>query len=133
MFSPDGKRMFVSVGSKINVSIESDPRRGAIWVSDPDGRNMRIYAAGLRNAVGVGFNSESTNLSATVNERDNIGDDVPSNYFAHVIEGGFYGWPYSCLAQHLDNRVAPSPQLVAKAIVPDVLIGAHVAPLQFVF
>ena len=94
---------------------------------------MRIYAAGLRNAVGIGFNSESTALSATVNERDNIGDDVPSDYFTRVIEGGFYRWPYSYIGRHLDNRVTPRPQLVAKAIVPDVLIGAHVAPLQFVF
>ena len=77
------------MGSKTNVSIESAPRRGAILLSDPDGRNMRIYAAGLRNAVGIGFNSESTNLWATVNERDDIGDDVPSDYFAHVIEVGF--------------------------------------------
>jgi glucose/arabinose dehydrogenase len=132
-FSPDGKRMFVSVGSRTNVSIESDPRRGAILVSDPDGRNMRVYAAGLRNAVGIGFSSESTNLWATVNERDNTGEDVPSDYFTHVVEGGFYGWPYSYLGQHLDNRVAPRPELVAKAIVPDMLLGAHVAPLQFVF
>ena len=132
-FSPDGKRMFVSVGSKTNVSIESDPRRGTILVSDPDGRNMRIYAAGLRNAVGIGFNPESADLWATVNERDDLGDDVPSDYFTHVVEGGFYGWPYSYNGQHLDNRVAPRPELVAKAIVPNVLLGAHVAPLQFVF
>jgi glucose/arabinose dehydrogenase len=132
-FSPDGKRMFVSVGSKTNVSIESDPRRGTILAADPDGRNMRIYAAGLRNAVGIGFNSGSADLWATVNERDDMGDDIPSDYFTHVIEGGFYGWPYSYIGQHLDNRVAPRPELVAKAIVPDVLLGAHVAPLQFVF
>ncbi len=94
---------------------------------------MRIYAAGLRNAVGIGFNSGSADLWATVNERDDMGDDVPSDYFTHVIEGGFYGWPYSYIGQHLDNRVAPRPELVAKAIVPDVLLGAHVAPLQFVF
>jgi glucose/arabinose dehydrogenase len=132
-FSPDGKRMFVSVGSKTNVAIESDPRRGAILVSDPDGGNMRIYAGGLRNAVGIGFRPESTDLWATVNERDDLGDDVPSDYFTHVIEGGFYGWPYSYIGQNVDNRVAPRPELVAKAIVPDVLLGAHVAPLQFVF
>ena len=98
-FSPDGKRMFVSVGSRTKVSIESDPRRGAILVSDPDGRSMRIHATGLRNAVGIGFNCESTDLWATANERDNIGDDVPSDYFTHVIEGGFYGWSYSYIGQ----------------------------------
>jgi len=132
-FSPDGERMFVSVGSRTNISIESDPRRAAILVADPDGRNMRIYAAGLRNAVGIAFNSLSSHLWATVNERDDMGDDIPSDYVTHVIEGGFYGWPYSYLGQHPDNRVAPRPDLVAKAIVPDVLLGAHVAPLQFVF
>ncbi len=94
---------------------------------------MRIYAAGLRNAVGIGFNPESSDLWATVNERDDLGDDVPSDYFTHVVDGGFYGWPYSYLGQHVDNRVTPRPELVAKAIVPDVLLGAHVAPLQFVF
>ena len=132
-FSPDGKHMLVSVGSRTNVSIESDTRRGAILVADPDGRNMRIYAGGLRNAVGIGFNPSSSDLWATVNERDDLGDDVPSDYFTHVTDGGFYGWPYSYLGQHVDNRVAPRPELVARAIVPDVLLGAHVAPLQFVF
>jgi len=132
-FSPDGKRMFVSVGSRTNVSIESDPRRGAILIADPDGKNMRIYAAGLRNAVGIGFDSGLADLWATVNERDDMGDDVPSDYFTHVVEGGFYGWPYSYLGQNLDNRVSQRPELVAKAIVPDVLLGAHVAPLQFAF
>jgi glucose/arabinose dehydrogenase len=131
-FSPDGKKLFVSVGSKSNVGIESDPR-AAILVADPDGKNLRTYATGLRNAVGIAFNPQSGSLWATVNERDDIGDDVPSDYFTHVIEGGFYGWPYSYLGQHVDNRVAPRPDLVAKAIVPDLLLGAHVAPLQFVF
>jgi glucose/arabinose dehydrogenase len=132
-FSSDGNRLFVSVGSRTNVSIESDPRRAAILVADPDGKNMRIYASGLRNAVGIGFNQQTGHLWATVNERDNIGDDVPSDYFTHITEGGFYGWPYSYIGPHVDNRVALRPNLVANAIVPDVLLGAHVAPLQFVF
>jgi glucose/arabinose dehydrogenase len=132
-FSGDGKRLFVSVGSASNVSIESDPRRAAILVADPDGKNAKIYAGGLRNAVGIGVNPQTGQLWAAVNERDDIGDDVPSDYFTHVIEGGFYGWPYSYLGQHVDNRVAPRPDLVARAIVPDVLLGAHVAPLQFAF
>jgi len=132
-FSPDAKELFVSVGSKTNVSIESDPRRAAILVTDPDGKHMRIYASGLRNAVGIAFNPESDNLWAAVNERDNMGDDVPSDYFTHVVAGGFYGWPYAYLGQHVDNRVAPRPDLVAKTITPDLLLGAHVAPLQFAF
>jgi len=133
-FSPDGTRMFVSVGSQTNVSIESDPRRAAILVADPDGSNMRIYASGLRNAVGIAFNSELGSLWATVNERDNLGDDLPSDFFTHVVDGGFYGWPYAYLdPKNVDNRVAARPDLVAKTLRPDVLLGAHVAPLQFVF
>ena len=132
-FSNDGKRLFVSVGSRTNIAIESDPRRAAILVTDPDGKNMRIYATGLRNAVGISFSQQTGDLWASVNERDDIGDDVPSDYFTRVTEGGFYGWPYSYIGPHADNRVAPRPDLVAKAIVPDMLLGAHVAPLQFVF
>jgi glucose/arabinose dehydrogenase len=94
---------------------------------------MRIYASGLRNAVGMAPNPQTGALWATVNERDDLGDDVPADYFTRVREGGFYGWPYGYLGRHVDNRVAARPELVAQAIVPDVLIGAHVAPLQFVF
>jgi glucose/arabinose dehydrogenase len=132
-FSSDGQKLFVSVGSSANISIESDPRRAAILMADPDGRNMRIFASGLRNAVGIGFNQESGNLWAAVNERDDLGDDVPSDYFTHIIDGGFYGFPYSYIGDHVDNRVTPRPDLVAKALAPDVLLGAHVAPLQFAF
>ena len=131
--SRDGKKLFVSVGSSTNISIESDPRRAAILVADPDGKNVRIYASGLRNAVGIDCNPESGDLWAAVNERDDLDDDFPSDYFTHVIDGGFYGWPYSYIGSHVDNRVASRPDLVAKAIVPDVLLGAHVAALQFAF
>jgi glucose/arabinose dehydrogenase len=132
-FSPDGQHLFISVGSGTNVSVESDPRRAAILITDPDGKNMRIYASGLRNAVGIACNPQSGDLWASVNERDDIGDDIPSDFFTHVIAGGFYGWPYSYIGQHVDNRVASRPDMVAKAITPDVLLGAHVAPLQFAF
>jgi glucose/arabinose dehydrogenase len=131
-FSPDGK-LFISVGSKDNISIESDPRRAAILIADSDGKNMRVFASGLRNSVGIGFNPESGDLWAAVNERDDLGDDVPSDFFTHVVDGGFYGFPYSYIGSHVDDRVAPRPDLVAKAIIPDVLLGAHVAPLQFAF
>lgn len=132
-FSQDGKTLFVSVGSGRNVAIESDPRRAAILACDPDGKNMRIYASGLRNAVGLAVNPQSGALWAAVNERDDIGDDSPSDYFTHVVDGGFYGWPYVYDGQHVDNRVSPNPAMAAKAIAPDVLLGAHVAPLQFAF
>ena len=94
-FSADGQKLFVSVGSRDNISIESDPRRAAILVADPDGKNMRIFASGLRNAVGIGIEPRVGRLWATVNERDDLGDDVPSDYFTHIVEGGFYGFPYS--------------------------------------
>src|SRR5437588_9866594 len=96
-FSPDGKKLFVSLGSKTNISVESDPRRAAILIADPDGGNMQIYAGGLRNAVGIAFNPESGDLWASVNERDDISDDIPSDFFTHVVEGGFYWWPYAYL------------------------------------
>ena len=116
-----------------NVSIEKDSRRAAILVSDPDGKNAQIYASGLRNAVGIGFHPETNVLWATVNERDDIADEVPSDYFTHVAQGGFYGWPYAYDGNHPDNRVPSRPDMVAKTITPDLSLGAHVAPLQFVF
>jgi glucose/arabinose dehydrogenase len=132
-FSRDGGKLFISVGSKSNVWVESDARRAAILVANPDGTNPRIYASGLRNAVGIAFYPESNDLWATVNERDDIGDDLPSDYFTRVVEGGFYGWPYSYIGGHVDNRVPARPDLVAKALMPDLLLGAHVAPLQVAF
>lgn len=132
-FSPDGGKLFISVGSKSNVWVESDARRAAILVADPDGANPRIYASGLRNPVGIAFNPESNDLWAAVNERDDIGDDLPSDYFTRVADGGFYGWPYSYIGGHVDNRVPARPDLVAKALMPDLLLGAHVAPLQVAF
>jgi glucose/arabinose dehydrogenase len=132
-FSPDGRELFISVGSQSNEAIESDPRRAAILRAQPDGRNMEIFASGLRNAVGIAFNPESGAPWATVNERDDLGDDLPADYFTHVVEHGFYGWPYAYGDRHPDNRVSPRSDLAAKMIEPDVLLGAHVAPLQFAF
>jgi glucose/arabinose dehydrogenase len=132
-FSPDGKRLFVSVGSRTNVSSEADSRRAAILVSDPDGRNMRVYASGLRNAVGIAFRPESGMLWASVNERDDIGDDIPHDYFTPVADGGFYGWPFAYDGGHVDDRVSPRTDMVARTTTPDVLLDAHVAPLQFGF
>lgn len=132
-FSPDGKKLFTSVGSSTNVSVENDTRRAAILVSDPDGKNARVYASGLRNAVGIAFQFETGALWATVNERDDIADDVPADYFTHVTEGGFYGWPYTYDGNHPDNRVPSKPELLTRTIAPDLTLGAHVAPLQFAF
>ena len=133
-FSLDGKKMFVSAGSDCNVCVEPDARRAAIQVADPDGKNARIYASGLRNAVGLAVNPATGVLWADVNERDMMGDNLPPDYFTHVPDGGFFGWPYSYIGKNLDPRVKEKrPDLVAKALVPDVLLGPHVAPLESTF
>lgn len=141
-FSPDGKHLFVSAGSNSNYGedpdgafpMPGDPRRAAITECDPDGGHAHLFATGLRNAVGLGVNPASGQLWASVNERDLLGDDLPPDYFTSVRAGGFYGWPYSYIGAHVDERVKPQrPDLVARAIVPDVLLRAHVAPLQFQF
>ncbi len=133
-FSPDGKHLFVSVGSQSNIDIESDTRRAAVTICDPDGKNARLYATGLRNPVNIAFEPKTGVLYTSVNERDGLGDDLPPDYFTSVQDGGFYGWPYSYIGKNVDPRVNPQkPELVAKAIIPDVLLGAHRAPLQFAF
>jgi glucose/arabinose dehydrogenase len=133
-FSPDGKHLLVSVGSQSNIDIETDSRRAAVTICDPDGKNARLYATGLRNPVNIAFEPKTGVLYTSVNERDGLGDDLPPDYFSSVQDGGFYGWPYSYIGKNVDPRVNPQkPELVAKAIIPDVLLGAHRAPLQFAF
>jgi len=133
-FSPDGTKLFLSIGSSSNIDIEKDQRRGAVLVSDPDGKNARIYASGLRNAVGLAVEPATGQMWVSVNERDELGDNLPPDFFTSIKDGGFYGWPYSYIGSNVDPRVQPqSPDLVAKAIIPDVLLGPHVAPLQFAF
>jgi glucose/arabinose dehydrogenase len=133
-FNKDGQHLYVSVGSSGNIDIEKDQRRGAILVCDPDGKNARVFASGLRNSVGLAVEPVTGSVWAAVNERDELGDNLPPDYLTSVTDGGFYGWPYSYIGDNVDPRVQPQrPDLVAKAIVPDVLLGAHVAPLQFAF
>ena len=101
---------------------------------DPDGKNARLFATGLRNAVGLGIEPSTGSVWVTVNERDELGDNLPPDYFTSIQDGGFYGWPYSYIGSNVDPRVKPQkPELVEKAIIPDVLLGPHVAPLQFTF
>jgi glucose/arabinose dehydrogenase len=133
-FSADGKELFVSVGSSSNIDIEDDQRRGAVLVCDPDGKNARIYASGLRNPVGLAIEPVTGAVWVSVNERDELGDNLPPDFLTSIKDGGFYGWPYSYIGDNVDPRVKPQkPDLVAKAIIPDVLLGPHVAPLQFAF
>ncbi|MBX3244623.1 MAG: sorbosone dehydrogenase family protein [Acidobacteria bacterium] len=134
IFSPDGKKMFVSIGSATNVSVEADPKRAAVSVYDPDGKNHKIYASGLRNPIGLAWNPANGELWTAVNERDGLGDDLVPDYATSVKEGGFYGWPYSYLGQNEDpRRKGEAPELVKKALVPDVLFRSHVAALGIVF
>ncbi len=133
-FSADGKHLFIGVGSASNIDTGEDPRRAAVTICDPDGKNARRYATGLRNPVGVGIEPVTGAVWTSVNERDELGDNLPPDYFTSLKDGGFYGWPYSYIGDNVDPRVKQEhPELVKRAIIPDVLLGAHVAPLQFAF
>jgi glucose/arabinose dehydrogenase len=129
----DGSRLYVSVGSNSNVAengIDQENGRAAIWEVDPKTGAHRIYASGLRNAVGLALEPTTGALWASVNERDEIGSDLVPDYMTAVRDGEFYGWPYSYYGQHVDERVKPQrPDLVANAIVPDYALGAHTASL----
>jgi glucose/arabinose dehydrogenase len=132
--SADGKHVFVSVGSGSNINTGEDPIRAAVTICDLDGKNARLFATGLRNPVGLAIEPVTGTVWVSVNERDELGDNLPPDYFTSLKDGGFYGWPYSYIGDNVDDRVKPQkPDLVAKAIIPDVLLGAHVAPLQFAF
>lgn len=134
LFSPDGTKLFVSIGSETNAEVESDERRAAISVYDPDGKNHRIYAAGLRNPIGLAWNPKTGELWTAVNERDGLGDDLVPDYITSVKDGGFYGFPYAYIGQNEEpRRKGENPELVKKTIVPDVLLTSHSAALGIVF
>ncbi|MBK6723602.1 MAG: sorbosone dehydrogenase family protein [Acidobacteria bacterium] len=133
LFSKDGKQMFVSIGSASNVDVEADPRRAAISVYDPDGKNHRIYAGGLRNPIGLAWNPKTGELWTAVNERDGLGDDLVPDYATSVKDGGWYGWPYSYIGKNRDPRRKEETELVDKTIVPDVIFQSHVAALGIQF
>ena len=129
-----GKKIYVGVGSASNVSTGEDPRRAAINEYNLDGSDHQIYAAGTRNPIGIHWYPGTDVMWAGVQERDDLGDDLVPDYFTHIQKGGFYGWPYAYIGPHEDPRnKGLRPDLVAKTIVPDVLLGAHVAVLDFCF
>ncbi len=133
-FSRDGRQLFVSVGSETNVEAESDPRRAAITVCAIDGSNCRVFASGLRNAIGLAIEPATGALVAAVNERDELGDDLPPDYLTRVSDGAFYGWPYAYWGPNEDPRRAGERRdLVARSVVPDLSLGAHAAPISVVF
>lgn len=134
LFSRDGKKLYVSVGSETNASEEAEPRRAAISEYNPDGSGFRVYASGLRNPIGLAWQPSTGQLWTAVNERDGLGDDLVPDYVTAVKEGGFYGWPYSYIGQNPDPRLeGKRPDLVAKAVVPDLLVEPHSAALGIVF
>ncbi len=134
LLSRDGQKLYVSVGSGTNVDVEADPRRAAISVYNLDGSDHRIFAAGIRNPVGMAWNPTTGELWTAVNERDGLGDDLVPDYVTSVRENGFYGWPYAYIGKNEDpRRRGERPDLVSKAIVPDVLLEAHCAALGIVF
>jgi glucose/arabinose dehydrogenase len=135
--SRDGKKLYATTGSNSNVAengMENEERRAAILEIDIATGQSRVYASGLRNPNGLAWHPKTGALWTTVNERDEIGDELVPDYMTSVRDGGFYGWPYSYYGQHVDDRVEPQkPDLVAKAIVPDYALGAHTASLGLAF
>jgi glucose/arabinose dehydrogenase len=135
--SPDGSKLYVTVGSNSNVGDNGmgvEEGRAAIHVFNPDGSGARLFASGLRNPNGLAWEPVTGALWTTVNERDELGNDLVPDYMTSVKDGAFYGWPYSYWGQHVDTRVEPQrPDLVASAIKPDYALGTHTAPLGLAF
>ncbi len=135
--SPDGSKLYVTVGSNSNVGengMAAEEGRAAIWEVDPATGEHRIFASGLRNPNGLAWQPATGALWTAVNERDELGSDLVPDYMTAVQDGGFYGWPYSYYGQHVDERPQPPrPDLVARAIVPDYALGPHTASLGLTF
>ena len=135
--SPDGKKLYVTVGSNSNVGengMDQEQGRAAIWEVDPATGSQRIFASGLRNPNGMAWEPDTNVLWTVVNERDEIGSDLVPDYLTSVRDGGFYGWPWSYWGGVVDTRVQPQqPEKVATAIRPDYALGNHVAPLGLAF
>ncbi|MBG6290374.1 sorbosone dehydrogenase family protein [Pseudomonas nitroreducens] len=135
--SPDGRYLYATVGSNSNVGengLDAEKYRAAILQIDLSSRNVRVFASGLRNPNGLGWEPNSGALWTAVNERDELGNDLVPDYMTSVKDGGFYGWPWSYFGQHVDKRVEPPrPDMVQKALVPDYALGSHTASLGLAF
>ncbi|MFA4894655.1 sorbosone dehydrogenase family protein [Brevundimonas sp.] len=135
--SADGSRLYVGVGSNSNIGengLDEEAGRAAIWEIDPSTGTHRIYASGLRNPVGLAWQPDSGKLWVSVNERDELGNDLVPDYMTSVTPGAFYGWPWSYYGQIVDKRVEPAnPDMVARALKPDYALGSHTASLGLTF
>jgi glucose/arabinose dehydrogenase len=130
---PDGRKLYAAVGSNSNIAengMDQEAGRAAIWEIDIDTGASRVFATGLRNPVGMTWEPTTGALWTSVNERDELGNDLVPDYITSVRDGGFYGWPYSYYGGHVDARVKPQrPDLVATAIAPDYALGSHTGSL----
>jgi glucose/arabinose dehydrogenase len=130
--SADGKKLYAGVGSLTNIAddgFEVEEGRACVYELDLASGASRIFAGGLRNAVGLAWEPQTNVLWTVVNERDGLGDETPPDYLTSVREGGFYGWPYCYWGQTVDDRVPQDASMVAKAITPDYALGGHTASL----
>jgi hypothetical protein len=130
--SPDGRKLYAGVGSLSNIGdngMEAEKGRAAIHELDLATGTSRIFAGGLRNAVGMAWEPNTGVLWTVVNERDGLGDETPPDYLTSVRDGGFYGWPYCYWGQTVDDRVPQDAAAVASAITPDYALGGHTASL----
>jgi glucose/arabinose dehydrogenase len=130
--SPDGRKLYVGVGSLSNIGdegMEAEEGRAVIYELDLASGRSRIFAAGLRNPVGLAWEPKTGALWTVVNERDGLGDETPPDYLTSVRDGGFYGWPYCYWGRTVDDRVPQDPAMVAKALTPDYALGGHTASL----
>ena len=138
VFSADGSRLFVSVGSATNIAddgMAEETNRADVLVMDPTGKNRRVYASGIRNCSGLARQPGTGEIWCATNERDGMGEDLPPDYATHLVDHGFYGWPWYYLGNHRDARVPDPPAglVGSQVIAPDVLFQAHSAPLGIAF
>lgn len=133
-FDPKGEKLYLGIGSESNVDAGEPEQRAAISRYNPDGSGYELYATGTRNPTQISFYPGSSQLWAAVQERDRLGDDLVPDYFTHIQQGGFYGWPYSYFGPNEDPRnKGKRSDLVKKTIVPDVSLGAHTAVIDYKF
>jgi glucose/arabinose dehydrogenase len=137
LMAEDGSKLYVAVGSASNVGELPDPvypKNAAILQMNRDGSDEKLFAWGLRNPVSMAWEPLTKRLWTVVNERDELGDDLPPDYLAKVVEGGFYGWPYAYWGKHEDpRRKGERPDLVARSLTPDFAVGNHTASLGITF